>query len=68
MDLQNLDVGFERSTFFKPFAEGLRKNATLCTFLPHFPSILALLASDFSAARSATSNGHSVGHSGGVPV
>jgi hypothetical protein len=61
-------LGLSAALSLSLLPKALRKNATLCPFLPHFPSILALLASDFSAASSATSNGHSVGHSGGVPV
>ena len=36
MDLQKSDVGFERSTFFKHFAEGREKMQPLCPFLSHF--------------------------------
>ena len=37
MDLQKSDVGFERSTFFKPFAEGLEKKCNLMSFFVSFP-------------------------------
>ena len=40
MDLQKSDVGFERSTFFKPFAEGLEKNATFVSFFVSFPCLV----------------------------
>ena len=40
MDLQNSDVGFERSTFFKPFAEGLEKKCNLVSFFASFPCLV----------------------------
>ena len=40
MDLQQSDVGFERSTFLKPFAEGLEKKCNLVSFFVSFSCLV----------------------------